>query len=55
MTPSLCVLPFQEHEAQLLNMDPLNEFWVVGLVTVTVLLGVALAGMEWSPRQVKGN
>ena len=55
MTPNLCFLPFQEHGAHLLNMDPVNEIWVVGLVTVTILLGMPLAGMEWESKAGEGE
>lgn len=30
--------------------DPVNDIRIVGVITVTVLLGIALAGMEWEAK-----
>ena len=31
-------------------MDPTNDIRIIGVVTVTVLLGISLAGMEWEAK-----
>lgn len=31
-------------------VDPTNDIRIIGVVTVTVLLGVSLAGMEWEAK-----
>ncbi|KAJ6651864.1 hypothetical protein lerEdw1_015969 [Lerista edwardsae] len=31
-------------------VDPVNDIRIVGVITVTVLLGIALAGMEWEAK-----
>uniref|UniRef100_A0A6I8N2S8 Solute carrier family 12 member 3 n=1 Tax=Ornithorhynchus anatinus TaxID=9258 RepID=A0A6I8N2S8_ORNAN len=46
---TLCEL-LREYGVQLQQMEPQNELRVVGVVTVTILLGVALAGMEWESK-----
>ncbi|XP_038597036.1 solute carrier family 12 member 3-like [Tachyglossus aculeatus] len=46
---TLCEL-LREYGVQLQQMEPQNELRVVGVVTVTVLLGVAMAGMEWESK-----
>ncbi|KAM9182735.1 solute carrier family 12 member 3 [Mergus octosetaceus] len=38
----------QEHDA--LMVDPTNDIRIIGVVTVTVLLGISLAGMEWEAK-----
>nr|BDR32801.1 solute carrier family 12 member 10 [Equus caballus] len=40
----------RDHKVQLLNIDPENELQVVGMVIVTILLGVALASVEWESK-----
>lgn len=30
--------------------DPTNDIRIVGVITITVLLGIALAGMEWEAK-----
>lgn len=40
---------------QLLNIDPENELQVVGMVIVTILLGVALASVEWESKAGAGE
>jgi sodium/chloride transporter 3 len=31
-------------------VDPINDIRIVGVITVTVLLGISLAGMEWESK-----
>lgn len=31
-------------------MDPVNDIRIIGVVTVTVLLAISLAGMEWESK-----
>ena len=31
-------------------MDPTNDIRIIGVVTVTVLLAISLAGMEWESK-----
>ena len=31
-------------------MDPTNDIRIIGVITVTVLLGISLAGMEWEAK-----
>ncbi|KAM9374244.1 solute carrier family 12 member 3 [Phaethornis superciliosus] len=38
----------QEHNT--LIVDPTNDIRIIGVVTVTVLLGISLAGMEWEAK-----
>ncbi|NXT31442.1 S12A3 protein, partial [Pelecanoides urinatrix] len=38
----------QEHDS--LIVDPTNDIRIIGVVTVTVLLGISLAGMEWEAK-----
>nr|XP_044617399.1 solute carrier family 12 member 3 isoform X1 [Equus asinus] len=38
----------QEHGAPI--VDPINDIRIIGVVTVTVLLGISLAGMEWESK-----
>ncbi|XP_075289690.1 solute carrier family 12 member 3 isoform X2 [Opisthocomus hoazin] len=38
----------QEHNA--LIVDPTNDIRIIGVITVTVLLGISLAGMEWEAK-----
>uniref|UniRef100_A0A8C3C2W3 Solute carrier family 12 member 3 n=1 Tax=Cairina moschata TaxID=8855 RepID=A0A8C3C2W3_CAIMO len=38
----------QEHDA--LMVDPTNDIRIIGVVTVTLLLGISLAGMEWEAK-----
>ncbi|XP_050167010.1 solute carrier family 12 member 3 isoform X2 [Myiozetetes cayanensis] len=38
----------QEHNS--LIVDPINDIRIIGVVTVTVLLGISLAGMEWEAK-----
>lgn len=42
----------QEHGAPI--VDPINDIRIIGVVTVTVLLGISLAGMEWESK-VRGG
>lgn len=42
------VPPPQEHNS--LIVDPTNDIRIIGVVTVTVLLGISLAGMEWEAK-----
>lgn len=42
------VSPPQEHNS--LIVDPTNDIRIIGVVTVTVLLGISLAGMEWEAK-----
>lgn len=45
---SWTVPPPQEHNS--LIVDPTNDIRIIGVVTVTVLLGISLAGMEWEAK-----
>ncbi|NWX42514.1 S12A3 protein, partial [Steatornis caripensis] len=38
----------QEHNSVI--VDPTNDIRIIGVVTVTVLLGISLAGMEWEAK-----
>ncbi|XP_069312782.1 solute carrier family 12 member 3 isoform X1 [Eulemur rufifrons] len=38
----------QEHGTPI--VDPVNDIRIIGVVTVTVLLGISLAGMEWESK-----
>lgn len=38
----------KEHHSSM--VDPTNDIRIIGVVTVTVLLGVSLAGMEWEAK-----
>ncbi|NWY24849.1 S12A3 protein, partial [Pheucticus melanocephalus] len=38
----------QEHDS--LIVDPTNDIRIIGVITVTVLLGISLAGMEWEAK-----
>uniref|UniRef100_A0A8C8R6S2 Solute carrier family 12 member 3 n=1 Tax=Pelusios castaneus TaxID=367368 RepID=A0A8C8R6S2_9SAUR len=38
----------QEHNSPIL--DPTNDIRIIGVITVTVLLGISLAGMEWEAK-----
>ncbi|KAM7040295.1 solute carrier family 12 member 3 [Acridotheres tristis] len=38
----------QEHNS--LIVDPTNDIRIIGIITVTVLLGISLAGMEWEAK-----
>ncbi|KAM8776530.1 solute carrier family 12 member 3 isoform 2-T2 [Rhynchonycteris naso] len=38
----------QEHGTPI--VDPINDIRIIGVVTVTVLLGISLAGMEWESK-----
>lgn len=38
----------QEHNS--LIVDPTNDIRIIGVLTVTVLLGISLAGMEWEAK-----
>ncbi|XP_065589516.1 solute carrier family 12 member 3 [Cyrtonyx montezumae] len=38
----------QEHDS--LMVDPTNDIRIIGVLTVTVLLGISLAGMEWEAK-----
>lgn len=31
-------------------VDPVNDIRIIGVITVTCLLGIALAGMEWEAK-----
>lgn len=42
------VPPPQEHNSVI--VDPTNDIRIIGVVTVTVLLGISLAGMEWEAK-----
>lgn len=42
------VSPPQEHNS--LIVDPTNDIRIIGVITVTVLLGISLAGMEWEAK-----
>lgn len=35
-------------------MDPINDIRIIGVVTVTVLLAISLAGMEWESKVRRG-
>ncbi|XP_019368776.1 PREDICTED: solute carrier family 12 member 3 [Gavialis gangeticus] len=37
-------------EFDVVMTDPLNDIRIVGVITVTVLMGIALAGMEWEAK-----
>uniref|UniRef100_A0A8C4WSS3 Amino acid permease/ SLC12A domain-containing protein n=1 Tax=Gopherus evgoodei TaxID=1825980 RepID=A0A8C4WSS3_9SAUR len=37
-------------EFDVVMTDPVNDIRIVGVITVTVLLGIALAGMEWEAK-----
>ncbi len=39
---------FQAHDC--LMVDEINDVRIIGLITVCVLLGVAVIGMEWEAR-----
>lgn len=36
-------------------MDPVNDIRIIGVVTVTVLLAISLAGMEWESKVRRGG
>ncbi|CAN2389517.1 sodium:chloride symporter activity [Pristimantis euphronides] len=38
----------QENEATI--VDPINDIRIIGIITVAVLLGISLAGMEWEAK-----
>uniref|UniRef100_A0A674I0I7 Solute carrier family 12 member 3 n=1 Tax=Terrapene triunguis TaxID=2587831 RepID=A0A674I0I7_9SAUR len=38
----------QEHNSPI--VDPTNDIRIIGVITVTVLLGISLAGMEWEAK-----
>ncbi|XP_066492928.1 solute carrier family 12 member 3 isoform X2 [Tiliqua scincoides] len=38
----------QEHNSPI--VDPTNDIRIIGIITVTVLLGISLAGMEWEAK-----
>lgn len=42
-----CHLP-QEYGSPI--VDPTNDIRIIGVVTVTVLLAISLAGMEWESK-----
>lgn len=46
-TFTISIFP-QEFDAVM--TDPVNDIRIVGVITVTVLLGIALAGMEWEAK-----
>lgn len=31
-------------------VDPTNDIRIIGVITVTILLGISLAGMEWEAK-----
>lgn len=35
-------------------VDPINDIRIIGVVTVTVLLAISLAGMEWESKVRRG-
>ncbi|MEE6508457.1 hypothetical protein FKM82_021241 [Ascaphus truei] len=37
-------------EYNVVMTDPLNDIRIIGIITVTVLLGISLAGMEWEAK-----
>ena len=41
-------MPFQENDC--LMVDHVNDVRIIGLLTICLLLGVALVGMEWEAR-----
>lgn len=46
---SFLPLPWtQEHSA--IMVDPLNDIRIVGCITVVLLLGISVAGMEWEAK-----
>ena len=47
-----CPLP-QEHGSPI--VDPTNDIRIIGVVTVTVLLAISLAGMEWESKVRAGG
>lgn len=36
-------------------VDPINDIRIIGVVTVTVLLAISLAGMEWESKVRRGG
>lgn len=38
----------QEHSA--IMVDPLNDIRIIGCITVVLLLGISVAGMEWEAK-----
>lgn len=49
---SLACPPPQEHGTPI--VDPINDIRIIGVVTVTVLLAISLAGMEWESKVRRG-
>lgn len=44
-----CSVPlFQAHDA--LMVDPTNDIRIIGCITITILLAIAIIGMEWEAR-----
>ncbi|XP_069757459.1 solute carrier family 12 member 3 isoform X2 [Narcine bancroftii] len=41
-----------EHSATI--VDPINDIRIIGIITVTLLLGISLAGMEWEAKAQVG-
>lgn len=41
-------VPSQEYGTPI--VDPINDIRIIGVVTVTVLLAISLAGMEWESK-----
>lgn len=36
-------------------VDPINDIRIIGVVTITVLLAISLAGMEWESKVRTGH
>lgn len=49
--PGLSLSP-QEYGSPI--VDPVNDIRIIGVVTVTVLLAISLAGMEWEAKARRG-
>lgn len=50
---SLACPPPQEYGTPI--VDPINDIRIIGVVTVTVLLAISLAGMEWEAKVRRGG
>lgn len=43
-------LPLTPQESDSMMVDPTNDIRIIGSITVVILLGISVAGMEWEAK-----
>lgn len=57
--PIICDVHYNFHlfskEHDVLMLDPMNDIRIIGAITIVILLGISVAGMEWEAKVSNRN